>query len=94
MELWLDSPLLNENHLEALRNALAQHLGQSLQITLEKRSLSPAQKRFTPQAQQQQQQQERQQAALAVLESDPFVQALQRTFGARLLPSSIQRGTA
>lgn len=91
VELWLSpSPLLNQARLDALQSALALHLGQTVQIKLEQHSLTPEQKCFTPQAILQQQQQQAHQVAQALLENDPFIQALQSTFNARLLPDTIR----
>ncbi len=85
------SPQLTPTRLEALQQALTQYLGETVQFKLEQHPLTPQQQQATPYALQQKALQEQQDAAQTLMRNDPFVQALEQVFKARLLVESIRR---
>jgi DNA polymerase-3 subunit gamma/tau len=78
--------LLNRERETALAEALAQHLGHPVRISIRVGELTGE----TPAQERRRQQDERQQAAVAAIEQDPNVEALKQAFGARVNPASIR----
>lgn len=78
--------LLNESRRQLIEQAVQQHTGSPVRVTIEVREHTG----LTPAALEKQQQDNRQQSAISEIESDSNVQNLIDTFGASISPGSIQ----
>jgi len=76
--------LKRETPEQDLQQALAQHLGEPLSVSIQLQTFDAAQHQQTPAYRRQQADLERRQQALQRLRDDPLVQALQNTFAAVL----------
>ncbi len=71
---------------ENLKIALQNYFGKNLKLVISAQTLQ----QMTPAVQMQKAQEEKQQAAVESIQDDPNVQALKESFGARILPGSIE----
>lgn len=78
--------LLNKSREEGLAQALSQHLGQDIQLSIALQGASSA----TPAERQQKRSDARQHQAETVIENDETVQAIVEAFGGQVKPGSVQ----